>query len=216
MKESIKAVIFDFDGTIYFQKPVQAYNLFRIAYRVAINPRLIGEVSLIRHYRKLREDYSKLNIPILKVEEDLARLKNCSANEIAAVRDYWLIESQSLAIKIFRRKKLLKQINKLQRDGVLIVIWSDYPIRKKSKRISLHPDFTASSEAPQIKIAKPNPAGLYYILRSLDLKHTQVIMIGDRDDRDGEAARSAGVQYFKVGKEANMALKTLIAQLEIQ
>ena len=68
MKESIKAVVFDFDGTLYYQKPVQAYNLFRIAYRVLRNPRVISDVNLIRQYRSLREEYSKLGIPILNVD----------------------------------------------------------------------------------------------------------------------------------------------------
>jgi HAD superfamily hydrolase (TIGR01549 family) len=214
MKESIKAVVFDFDGTLYYQKPVQAYNLFRIVYRVFRNPRVINDVHLIRQYRSLREEYSKLGIPILNVDVDLANLKELNSKELKTIRDNWLIESQSFAIRLFKRSRLLDQITKLQEVGILIIIWSDYPIEEKSKEINLRPDFSVCSEAPDIQLAKPNPAGLLYILQKLNLKNSQVIMVGDREDRDGESARAANVRYVQVGKEANKALRTLIAQNE--
>jgi HAD superfamily hydrolase (TIGR01549 family) len=209
----VKAIVLDFDGTVYFQKPVQIYNLLRIILAISVKPRVVSDIRIIQKYRRMRERYSDSNLPILRVEDDLAAEVNMSVDKIRLLRDYWLIDSQSLAIQIFQRNALLRKISQLQRQGVAIILWSDYPTAEKSKRLKLHPDVNLCSEDPRIRFAKPSAEGLFYVIESLKLKTNEVILIGDRDDRDGKAAAAAGINYYKIGRDANQILDLMLARL---
>ncbi len=213
-KIEVKAIILDFDGTVYFQKPVQLYNLIRIILTLTSKPIVISEIRIIQKYRKMREKYSESQIPILRVEDDLAAELNQSIERIKYLRDYWLIHSQSLAIKLSQRVLLLRKISQLQRYGVQIILWSDYPTAEKSKRLKLFPDRTFCSEDLSIQFAKPSGKGLLYIIETLHLRKNEVILIGDRDDRDGKAAATAGISYFKIGRKANQILDLLLKESE--
>ena len=209
----VKAIVLDFDGTVYFHKPVQLYNLLRIILAISVKPRVVSEIRILQKYRRMRERYSDSNLPILRVEDDLAAEVNMSVDKIRLLRDYWLIDSQSLAIQIFQRNGLLRKISQLQRQGVTIILWSDYPTAEKSKRLKLHPDLNLCSEDPIIRFAKPSAEGLLYVIECLKLKTNEVILIGDRDDRDGEAAAAAGINYYKIGRNANQILDLMLARL---
>ena len=209
----VKAIILDFDGTVYFQKPVQIYNLIRIILTICVKPRVISDIRILQRYRRMREKYSDLNLPILRVEDDLAADVNVSVDKIRLLRDYWLIDSQSLAIQIFQRNALIRKISELQRHGVAIILWSDYPTDKKSMRLNLHPDLSICSEDPRIRFAKPSDEGLLYITKSLKLEKNEVILIGDRDDRDGKAASTAGIDYYKIGRNSHQILDLLLLRL---
>lgn len=209
----IKAIVLDFDGTVYFQKPVQIYNLLRIILTISVRPRVISEIRIIQKYRKMREKYSDSNLPILSVEDDLAEKENMSVDKIKLLRDYWLIDSQSLAIQIFQRRTLLRKISQLQRKGIAIILWSDYPTAEKSKRLKLRSDLNLCSEDPRIRFAKPSAEGLFFIIESLRLKKNEVILIGDRDNRDGKAAATADIKYYKIGRNANQILDLMLERL---
>jgi len=210
--ESVKAVILDFDGTVYFQRPIQFYNLIRIGIILVAKPHKYREIQIIRRYRKMREHYSESNMPILEVEKDLAQALNQSQEEIRLIREYWLIQSQSSAIKLFQRKALLKRVAQLQNQGALLILWSDYPTAEKSKELELLPDLVFCSEDSRIKMAKPSSAGIDLIVKTLRIDLSEIVMIGDRDDRDGVAASRAGIQYFKVGRRANQMLDRILRE----
>ena len=210
----VKTIILDFDGTVYFQKPVQLYNLIRIILTITVKPSAVSEIRIISKYRKMREKYSESSTPILRVEDDLAAELNQSVEKIKSIRDYWLIYSQSFSIKLFQRVFLLRKISQLQRDGILIILWSDYPMADKSKRLKLFPDFSFCSEDSTIRFAKPSGAGLLHIIETLQLMKNEVILIGDRDDRDGKAAAAVGISYFKIGRKANHILNLLLKKSE--
>lgn len=206
----VKAIILDFDGTVYFQKPVQLYNLVRIILTISVKPRTIRDIKIIHKYRKMRESYSESSTPILKVEYDLAAELNQSVEKIKFLRDYWLIHSQSFSIKLFQRVFLLRKISQLQRDGIVVILWSDYPTTEKSQGLKIVPDYSFCSEDSTIRFAKPSGAGLLHIINRLQLKKDEVILIGDRDDRDGKAAAAVGISYFKIGRKANQILNLLL------
>jgi HAD superfamily hydrolase (TIGR01549 family) len=160
----------------------------------------------------MREHYSESNIPILQVEKDLAQALNQNQETIRLLREYWLIQSQSSAIKLFQRKSLLKRVAQLQNQGALLVLWSDYPTAEKSKELNLLPDLVFCSEDSRIKMAKPSAVGINLIVNTLKIDVSEIVMIGDRDDRDGVAASRAGIQYFKVGRKANQILDKILRE----
>ncbi|MBF1704271.1 MAG: HAD-IA family hydrolase, partial [Selenomonas sp.] len=65
----------------------------------------------------------------------------------------------------------------------------------KLSRLGIKTEHIYDSTQPEINAFKPNPDGLLYIMKTLKLKKAECLMIGDRDDRDGECARRAGIDY---------------------
>ena len=52
----------------------------------------------------------------------------------------------------------------------------------------------------EIMSLKPEPKGLMEILRQWKLKPSEAVMIGDRDSKDGQAARNVGMDYIILEK----------------
>ena len=61
--------------------------------------------------------------------------------------------------------------------------------------------YVFSSMDDEIHAVKPNPNGILYILQKFGIEKSTCLVIGDRDDRDGEAARRAGVDYLILPNE---------------
>ena len=110
----------------------------------------------------------------------------------------WMIDKPKFFIKTFQRKKLIAAVQSAKLRGVKIVIYSDNPVAEKIKALDFVPDFAFWSDDDLIKCMKPNPKGLRNIIRLLELNREEILYIGDRDDRDGACAKSAGVDYCDV------------------
>ena len=82
------------------------------------------------------------------------------------------------------------------RDGGCCL--SDYPTERKLKALNMETVLSFSSLDSCIDRLKPDPKGLLHICRCWKLLPGECLVIGDRDDRDGEAARRAGMNYIIV------------------
>ena len=80
--------------------------------------------------------------------------------------------------------------------GCQLGVFSDYPARRKVEALELAADYVVSSVDPDVDRLKPHPAGLIRIIELSDASPEVVLLIGDRDDRDGECARRAGVRFL--------------------
>lgn len=54
-----KAVIFDLDGTLYYQKPFRVRMLCFLAGYIVRHPSSLKDMLIIKKYRKVREDWEK-------------------------------------------------------------------------------------------------------------------------------------------------------------
>ena len=115
-----------------------------------------------------------------------------------------MIEKPQIFIKIFQRRKLIAAIKSAKLRGVTIVIYSDNPVAEKIKALYFVPDYAFWSDDDLIKCMKPNPKGLRNIIELLKLNREEILYIGDRDDRDGACAKSAGVDYCDVKEFMNV------------
>ena len=80
----------------------------------------------------------------------------------------------------------------LRRTGRRIAAWSDHPAADKLKTLGLEADDWISANDADLGRLKPNPAGLQRLMARAGVQPHETLMIGDRVDRDGEAARRAG------------------------
>jgi FMN phosphatase YigB (HAD superfamily) len=60
--------------------------------------------------------------------------------------------------------------------------------------LGLKADHIVSAEDQAIGVLKPNPKGLIALMRAAGADPGTTVLIGDRPDRDGLAARRAGVR----------------------
>jgi HAD superfamily hydrolase (TIGR01509 family) len=75
---------------------------------------------------------------------------------------------------------------------------SDYPARRKLGSLGVESLFdvvVASGEPEGPRWLKPHPAGYLLAARALGVEPPRCLVIGDRDDADGRAARSAGMAF---------------------
>jgi HAD superfamily hydrolase (TIGR01549 family) len=74
----------------------------------------------------------------------------------------------------------------------MIGILSDYPVGAKLSALGLDADHTVCAGDAGIGLLKPNPRGLEAIIAAAGTTPSQTVLIGDRADRDGAAAKRAG------------------------
>ena len=196
------ALIFDLDGTLYRQLPVRACMFLRLVSYYALRPTRIRELFLLRKYRQLREkrfsdereDFGRLQL------EEAARLCGLSPDEAQDVITSWMIHKPLKLIHIFRRRRLIDAIKAFQKSGTMIIVYSDYPVREKLCALDLQPDYSYWSGDDVIRCMKPDSSGLSRVIAMLGLEGKNILYIGDRDDKDGECARRAGIAYMDVAE----------------
>ena len=106
-----------------------------------------------------------------------------------------MIDRPGKWLRRFRRRPLLAAIERFRTNGGRTAIVSDYPARHKLaalQAVKLFDSVVASGEAGGPSELKPRPDGFLLAARQLQLSPADCLVIGDRHDADGEAARCAG------------------------
>ena len=196
-------IIFDMDGTLYFQRGMQIRMALRLISHVFSEKGGLKDLRIIQKYRKLREKWDSSN------SLDEARLYSAVADDLgmnaSRVRDVireWMFEKPMDVVKECRDGALIETIERLISDGKKVCIYSDYPTEDKCRAVGL------SGDIPQyycgkddIKTLKPNPSALFYIMNDhQDITRDKVIIVGDRADRDRACAENAGIDSIILGR----------------
>ena len=193
-------LIFDLDGTLYYQKPVRLLMFLRLILYYSLHIHRIKELFALKQYRQLRE--TRLDADSLNFEEKqiLEVSKNFSIppEDVRNLLKTWLINKALFAVKIFKKRKLLKYMEKLQKSAVIVIVYSDYPVKEKLQAINFRPDYSFYSNDDLIRCMKPDAGGLLRIIDFLKLNKEFVLYVGDRDERDGLCAQLAGIDYLDV------------------
>lgn len=194
-----KAIITDFDGTLYYQAPVRVLMALWLVIYYLVHPLRLRELLVIKNYRRLQEQRfmsGSRNFYHLQLRE--AALKahaNINPEEIIKL---WMINRPLKFIKLFGRRKLIEKLKSCQKAGAKIIIYSDNPVKEKICAINFTPDYAFWSCDEIIHCMKPDSQGLINIIHFLGLNKSEVLYIGDRYDKDGLCAQGAGIDYLDV------------------
>lgn len=190
----VRACLVDLDGTLYRPLPLKLAMAAELA--------LFGlpAVGTLRQFRRQHE------LPALGIsnpfEDQLERTARELGRPVAEVRDTverWMFRRPAKWIAAFRRRDLLQELEAFRLRGGRLALVSDYPIRGKIDQLALRFDVTVSSGEPGGPTRlKPDPEGYLAAARALGVRPEECLVIGDREDRDGEAARRAGMRFRKV------------------
>ncbi|MBB4198324.1 haloacid dehalogenase [Rhodoblastus sphagnicola] len=189
----IRLVAFDVDGTLYDQRALRLRMAWEIASH-ALATQSMQTLRILRRYRSLRETLGDAEIegfePILIART--AREAGVGEADVRGVVGEW-IERRPLAhLAACRYAGVRELFLALKSRGILIGVYSDYPAREKLEILQLRADLVACATDTHIGVLKPNPRGLQVLMREAGVAPEETLMVGDRVDRDAEAARRAG------------------------
>lgn len=192
----VDVVVFDVDGTLYDQRRLRLHMLADVlaACAQAGSP----EIALtLREFRRVRERLAERpnadDFMTRQFAMTAARRRRSPADVERLVSE-WMDVRPLRFLERCRYRGVDRVFAAFRRAGKVVAIFSDYPAREKLAALGLEADILVSACDPDVARLKPHPAGLLKILRATGARPERCLMIGDRERRDGEAARRAGVR----------------------
>lgn len=195
--ERLRLIAFDVDGTLYDQRSIRL-RMARDLFLAAIQGFDTGIISTVSTYRQVREafgDQEVSDFEEMALAKTAAKVKRTQA-EVQNIIAEW-IETRPLPyLAAARYQGLIELFGALKRRGKIIGIVSDYPARRKLDALGLSADLIVSAGDENVRLLKPNPRGLTVLMQTANATADETLLIGDRIDRDGLAAKRAGTSLL--------------------
>ena len=196
----IRLFIFDLDGTLYDQKKLRrriVQILMLRFFSFSIRPIDLKIISSFRKQRENHKGYSsfaiekeqyqwcadELKIPVQKVEVCILK---------------YMYKLPLKFILSARYPNIEKVFNAIKELNFSIAIYSDYPVQEKLDALHLEADVLFNSIDNDPHQLKPSGKAVDFICSKMNISRDEALLIGDREDTDGESARLAGVPFLKV------------------
>jgi HAD superfamily hydrolase (TIGR01549 family) len=193
------AWLVDLDGTLYAALPVKLCMLPELS--------LAGR-SALATLRRFRSEHERLRASEdgpadqyrLQIERTAQSLGVAASVVEALVRE-WMLERPGKWLRRFRRAALIEELRSFREAGGRLALVSDYPARLKLTAIGcaeLFDAIVANGEDGGARWLKPHPDGFLSAAGRLGVAPDRCLVLGDRPDADGEAARRAGMAFRHV------------------
>lgn len=204
----IETVVFDLDGTLYDQSALRLRMAWMLLAHCLTRRERWGSLKIIQAVRSYREEMAEegvADILVRQYEIPAARL-GIAPDIVSRVAHEW-IDLRPLPLLAGNVRPGTRELfSALSGSGRRICVYSDHPVDEKLAALDLTADLTVYSGSPHIDRLKPNPRGLQWIMEQTGVEPRACLMIGDRLDRDGEAARRAGVPFLLLGQRRHKAV----------
>lgn len=191
--DRIRLVAFDMDGTLYSQRRLRL-RMMRDLLLDAASRWTLDAITVLRAYRRIREQVAEQEVPDFDnaLVTRTARATGRSPDEVRPVVEEWIERRPLPYLRACRYPGLAELFAGLRRGGKLIGILSDYPAAAKLAALDLEADRIVCASDKGVRLLKPNPRGLEVMIEAAGTGPQQTVLIGDRADRDGMAARRIG------------------------
>ncbi len=200
-REVHRAWLVDLDGTLYRPGPVK---LLMGAELALLGPRHLGAIRAFRHeHEALRAEahagaQAGGDSPFGVQLERAARARGMPVEELERIVREWMVQRPGKWIRRFRRVQLLAEIASFRAGGGRTALVSDYPATEKLAALGATSWFevvVSNGEPGGPRRLKPDPDGYRRAAEQLGVEPAECLVLGDRDDADGEAARRAGMDF---------------------
>lgn len=202
MLKDIKAVIFDFDGTLYDFKGLPRNLIFSSLPNIF----RINAVQKTRKVFKGKEFDSEAQY---KNQFFGLLAKNAGFSNIAKAENWYKNLYMKKMISVLEKKYTKRDsaedlFKTLKSNKIKIAIYSDYGMLKErllaigfsEDFLHQYVDFMISSE--EFGCLKPAKKGFLEVASKLDTLPTNCLVVGDRVDTDGIGAFASGMKYFQI------------------
>lgn len=197
-----KAWLLDLDGTLYPASPLKLAMAAELALLGVPSSNLLRRFR--HHHELVRADLladPELEFHPSAFHEQVrraARDTGHSEEKVHLTVQEWMVERPGKWMRLFRRKTLLLRVEEFRAQGGRTALVSDYPARPKLERMGVSHLFdcvVASGEHPELRRLKPAPDAFLIAARALEVAPEDCLVIGDREDADGGAARAASMAF---------------------
>jgi FMN phosphatase YigB (HAD superfamily) len=199
--ERYSAWLVDLDGTLYTARWVKLAMAIELA---LFGWSAFGALRQFRHdHEALREQQAagQALAPTSPFANQLARTAqklDVPVEQVERVVQDWMFARPGKWIARFARTGLLTEVRNFKAQGGRTGLVSDYPAERKLDALGCRELFdviVANGERNGPRRLKPDPEGYLLAAQLLDVAPAACLVIGDRDDADGAAARAAGMGF---------------------
>ena len=194
LPQDIKLVVFDLDGTLYQKRGLACRMFFNAAKDWKL---MLAERKTRRTLRGkwLPDEDSFYNLYF----QTMARFCDLTAPEL---RTWYFNRYMPLMVELIRKfhrptEWLDDFIHLCKQNTVQLVVLSDYGhVAEKLEALGIDKKlFDWVISAPELGGLKPAPQLLLQILEKVKVTPKQCLVIGDREDTDGQLAQSVGAMF---------------------
>lgn len=193
----VLAWLVDLDGTLYRPAPVKMAMGVQLAMASAHTRKCV--LTFRREHERLREELDQpVESPYAEQISRSASRLGLEIGELEKLIAEWMIRRPARWIRSWRRDALLEEIRLFREAGGRTALVSDYPAREKLRALGAQGLFdvvVANGEAGGPPRLKPNPDGYLLAAAQIEVSPQECLVLGDRDDADGEAARRAKMAF---------------------
>ncbi len=198
------AWLVDLDGTLYRHKPVQ------LAMMLELLMFGWGAIRTLRAFRRSHEilraeAHGEIELALSPFERQLEHAAQALGLERSHVEDvvrHWMFERPLKWVARAKRAQLLDALADYRAGGGKTALVSDYPASGKLAALgaaSLFDLVVSNGEPGGPRRLKPHPEGYLRAAERLGIEPARCLVIGDRDEADGGAARAAGKGAVIIG-----------------
>ncbi|MEY2619909.1 MAG: hypothetical protein RL522_2911 [Pseudomonadota bacterium] len=201
--DAVDLVVFDVDGTLYDAQRLRR-KMLGLLLAAAWQTRSTQTLRVLRTFRSVREalgDEAHPEFMTLQYTRTAA-CTGCDVTTVRAMVTDWMEQRPLPWLRACRWPQVDALFDALRIAGKQVAVWSDYPAREKLQALGLQADLVVAATDPEIARLKPDPRGLLALLQCTGVPATRALMVGDRLDRDAEAARRAGVPALVLARRA--------------
>lgn len=195
----IDAVIFDVDGTLFDNVPLRRRMAVRLLGHLLTSRSGWSDVRTLMKFRRTRERLASAGADNIGQRQilDVAAAIGFSSDQVNAIVTRWIYREPLAYIPRYAMPDAASFISKLRNRGIRTGVFSDYPACDKLTVLGIEAEVVCDASAPEIGRLKPHPGGFIRVAELLGVSPHRCLIIGDRDDRDGEAARRAGFKFLR-------------------
>lgn len=196
----LRGVVFDLDGTLYDNKRLPLHLILA-------DPR---HMFILQAERKARKSIKGRDLVTQEAVYDslfslIAAANGCTREHAADWyhNRYMPLQAAVLSLHYVPRPLVRELFEAIRAQGKKVVIFSDYgSCAEKLEALGIEPAWVDHVfDAPSFGGLKPCREAFTRMLEAAGLIASETLMVGDRDDTDGEGARRVGMQFFNVKQQ---------------
>lgn len=195
--EGVRAVVFDLDGTLFDKS--------KLPLHLVLSDPLY--MFVLNNERKARKTLAGVYFGNERTYYETLYGKVAISSHISAKRAKWWYDHRYMPtmIKVLRKHYRLRPwvselLPELKRKGVKVAVYSDYGcVSQRLDALGFNPEWAdVITDAPRLGGLKPSKDSLLALCNLLQVSPAESLMVGDKDETDGESARLCGMRFHLV------------------